>query len=132
MIAQIVMELTDSTLIAPGVSLGAFAGLLALAAREYRAARREDVEGERGRRVAAESREKASGESFGGELEKLATRVKSLEDKIDEMRADKIDTVERMRVEHEMELLAERGKNFHLRKLLRENGVDIPEELGPS
>lgn len=120
MIAQLVMELTDSTLVAPGLSLGAVAGLLALAAREYRAARREDVEGERKRRIEAEAREKTTGESTATELEKLSNRVKSLEDKIDDMRT-----------EHETELLDERGKNFALRKLLRENGIPIPEELGP-
>lgn len=121
MIALMVMELTDSTLIAPGLSLGAVAGLLALAAREYRAARREDVEGERKRRIEAEEREKASGETTNTKLEALSQRVKSLEG-----------TIEALRVQHETDLLDERGKNYALRKLLRENGVLIPEELGPA
>lgn len=121
MIAQLLMEITDSTLVAPGLSLGAVAGLVALAAREYRAARREDVEGERKRRIEAEAREKASGETTASELEKLSKRVKSLEE-----------TINGLRIQHETELLEERGKNFHLRKLLRENGIPIPEELGPA
>lgn len=121
MIALLVMELTDSTLVAPGLSLGAVAGLLALAAREYRAARREDVEGERKRRIEAEEREKTTGASTNLKLEALSQRVLSLEG-----------TIEALRVQHETDLLDERGKNFQLRKLLRENGVHIPEELGPS
>lgn len=120
MIAHLVMELADSTLVAPGLSLGAVAGLLALAAREYRAARREDVEGERDRRIKAEEREKTSGDSTNSKLEALSQRVKSLEG-----------TIEALRVQHETDLLDERGKNFALRRLLRENGVEIPEELGP-
>jgi hypothetical protein len=120
MIVQLLMEVTNNSLVAPSAALSAGAGLVALAAREYRAARREDVEGERKRRIEAESREKAAGETTATELEKLIRRVKSLEDKIDEMRN-----------EHETELLEERGKNFALRKLLRENGIPIPEELGP-
>lgn len=120
MIADLVMELTDSTLVAPGLSLGAVAGLLALAAREYRAARREDVEGERRRRIEAEAREKNTDETTNSKLEALSQRVKSLEG-----------TIDALRVQHENDLLNERGKNFALRKLLRENGVPIPEELGP-
>jgi hypothetical protein len=119
-IAELVMELTDSTLVAPGLSLGAFAGLIALAAREYKAARQIDVEGERRRRQDAEAREQQSGTSNSTKLDALAERVRSLESKIDQMRA-----------EHETALLDERGKNFALRKLLRENGVPIPDELGP-
>lgn len=131
MIAHLLMEITDSTLVAPGLSLGAVAGLLALAAREYRAARREDVEGERKRRIEAEEREKSSGESTNSKLEALSNRVRSLEGKIDEMRSEHSEQMEALRVQSETKLLDERGKNFALRKLLRENGVDIPEELGP-
>jgi TolA-binding protein len=128
---MMLLEITDSTLVAPGVSLGAFAGLLALAAREYRNARREDVENERSRRIAAEAREKESGESNSVKLDELSKRVRSLESKIDDMRTENDDRINEMRVTHETELLEERGKNFGLRKLLRENGVTIPEELGP-
>lgn len=131
MIAHLVMELTDSTLVAPGLSLGAVAGLLALAAREYRAARREDVEGERKRRIEAEEREKTSGASTNSKIDALSTRVKSLEGKIDEMRSEHLEQIEALRVQYETDLLDERGKNFALRKLLRDNGVPIPEELGP-
>lgn len=120
MIALLLMEVTDSTFIAPGLSLSAFAGLMLLAVRAYKESRQIDVEGERKRRIEAEAREKAAGESTASELEKLGRRVKSLEDKIDDMRA-----------QHETELLDERGKNFQLRKLLRENGIAFPEELGP-
>ena len=119
MIALLLMEISDSTFVAPGVSLGAFAGLLALAAREYRAARREDVEGEKNRRVAAEAREAESGKSTAQKVDELSTRVKSLETKIDQLR-----------VNHEAELLEERSKNFKLRALLADNGIPIPEELG--
>lgn len=118
---MLLMELSDSTLIAPGLSLATFSGLLLLAAKAYKEARQIDVEGEKNRRVAAEAREKAGAETTATELEKLSTRVKSLEEKIDGMR-----------VQHETELLEERGKNFALRKLLRENGIPIPEELGPA
>jgi TolA-binding protein len=115
------MELTDSTLIAPGLSLATFSGLLLLAAKAYKEARQIDVEGEKKRRQEAEARESAAGSTHSSKLEALAERVRSLEDKIDEMRVD-----------HETALLDERGKNFQLRRLLRENGVEIPEELGPS
>ena len=121
MITQLLMELSDSTLIAPGLSLATFSGLLLLAAKAYKEARQIDVEGEKNRRVAAEARERTASENTATELEKLGRRVKSLEDKIDEMRD-----------QHETELLDERGKNFALRKLLRENGIPIPEELGPA
>lgn len=121
MIAYLLMELSDSTLIAPGLSLATFSGLLLLAAKAYKEARQIDVEGEKNRRVAAEAREKAAGETTAGELEKLSRRVKSLEE-----------TIDGLRIQHETELLEERGKNFQLRKLLRENGVPIPEELGPA
>lgn len=131
MIALLLMELTDSTLVAPGLSLGAVAGLLALAAREYRAARREDVEGERKRRIEAEEREKTTGTTMSSQLEQLSVRVRSLEGKIDEMRSEHSDQIEALRVQYETDLLDERGKNYALRKLLRDNGVAIPEELGP-
>lgn len=121
MIAQLLMEITDSTFVAPGLSLSAFAGLLAVAAREYRAARREDVEGERKRRIEAETREEESGKTTGQKMTELTTRVKSLEDAINELRDS-----------HEKELLAERSKNFKLRKMLTDRGVEIPEELGPT
>ena len=132
MIAYLLMELTDSTLVAPGISLATFGGLTLLAVRAYKEARQIDVEGERKRRIESEAREKTTSETNTAELHKLITRVKSLEDKIDELRTDKIETIERMRIQHESELLDERGKNYQLRRLLRENGVEIPEELGPA
>lgn len=121
MIALILMEVTDSTFVAPGAALTAFAGLLAVAAREYRAARREDVEGERKRRIEAETREEESGKTTSQKMTELTSRVKSLEDAINELRES-----------HEKELLEERAKNFRLRKMLTDRGVDIPEELGPT
>jgi len=119
-IAQLLMEITDSTFVAPGLSLSAFAGLLALAAREYKAARQIDVEGEKERRAAAEAREKEAGTS-------TATRVKELGDKISKLEK----AIEQLRIDHERELLEERSKNFKLRLLLSDHGVEIPEELGP-
>jgi hypothetical protein len=120
-IAQLVLEISDSTLIAPGLSLATFSGLLLLAARAYKEARNIDVEGERKRRMAAEAREQESGVSHSTRLDELARRVRSLED-----------TINGLRIQHETELLDERGKNFQLRRLLRENGIPIPEELGPA
>lgn len=117
---MMLMELTDSTLIAPGLSLATFSGLLLLAAKAYKEARQIDVEGEKKRRQEAEAREASAGTSHSSKLDALAERVRSLEGKIDQMRVD-----------HETALLDERGKNFQLRKLLRENGVEIPEELRP-
>jgi uncharacterized protein YlxW (UPF0749 family) len=119
-ITHLLLEISDSTLIAPGLSLATFSGLLLLAAKAYKEARNIDVEGERRRRMAAEAREQESGASHSTKLDALAERVKSLETKIDQMRT-----------EHETALLDERGRNFQLRKLLRENGIPIPEELGP-
>ena len=120
MITLLLMEISDSTFIAPGVSLGAFAALLAAGAKFYKEARQIDVEGETRRRVAAEAREAESGKSTAQKVDELSTRVKSLETKIDQLR-----------VNHEAELLEERSKNFKLRALLADNGVHIPEELGP-
>jgi uncharacterized protein YlxW (UPF0749 family) len=120
MIAQLVMELTDSTFVAPGLSLGAFAGLLALAAKSYKEARQIDVEGEKNRRIAAEAREAESGKSTAEKVDELTKQVKSLQLK-----------VEQLRVDHEARLLDERGKNFALRQLLKDNGVAFPKELGP-
>lgn len=121
MIAYVLMELTDSTLVAPGISLATFSGLMLLAARTYKDARNIDVQGERDRRIKAEERERETGASTASKLEALSQRVKSLEGKIDEMRA-----------EHEQALLNERGKNFQLRAILRDNGIQYPPELGPS
>lgn len=117
----VLMEITDSTLIAPGVGLATFSGLMLAAAKAYKEARHIDVEGERKRRQEAEAREAATGATNSTKLDELSSRIRALEEKIDQMR-----------IAHETALLDERGKNFQLRKLLRENGVKIPEELGPS
>jgi hypothetical protein len=119
-IAFLLMEITDSTLIAPGVSLATFSGLMLLAARAYKEARGIDLETEKRLRIKAEEREAAAEGASSTKLDALTRRVKSLEDKIDELR-----------IGHEEELLEERGKNYQLRRLLRENGITIPEELGP-
>ena len=113
-------SVTDSTYTAPGAMLLAALGLLAAAAKFYKEARNIDVEGERNRRVAAEAREKESGESTAAKVDELKKRIDSLER-----------TIEQLRAEQEERLLAERGKNFKLRVLLRDNGIEIPEELGP-
>jgi uncharacterized protein YlxW (UPF0749 family) len=126
------LEISDSTFVAPGLSLSAFAGLLALAAREYKAARQIDVEGEKNRRIAAEAREQESGKSTEQKMTELTKRVKSLEDKIDELKVSNEEKIEQLRNDHERELLTERTKNFHLRMMLTDHGVEIPEELGPS
>jgi len=128
----LLLEISDSTFVAPGLSLSAFAGLLALAAREYKAARQIDVEGEKSRRMAAEAREQESGKSTEQKMTELTKRVKSLEDKIDELKVSNEEKIEQLRNDHERELLAERTKNFHLRLMLTDHGVEIPEELGPS
>lgn len=132
MITQLLMEITDSTFVAPGLSLSAFAGLLALAAREYKAARQIDVEGERNRRVAAEAREQESGKTTEQKMTELTNRVRSLETKIDELRESNEHKIEQLRIDHERELLAERFKSYRLRTMLADHGVEIPEELGPS
>jgi len=132
MITQLLMEIFDSTFVAPGLSLSAFAGLLALAAREYRSARQIDVEGEKNRRIAAEAREKESGESTEQKMTELARRVKSLEQKIDDLRESNEQKIEQLRADHERELLGERLKSYRLRAMLTDRGVEIPEELGPS
>lgn len=121
MITQILMEITDSTFVAPGLSLSAFAGLLALAAREYKSARQIDVEGERNRRVAAETREQQSDTVNAVQIEELTKKINDLEKVINQLRADR-----------EKDLLQEREKNFRLRKLLTDHGVPYPEELGPT
>lgn len=132
MIAQMLMEITDSTFVAPGISLATFAGLLAAGAKFYKEARQIDLEGERNRRVAAEAREKEAGVTTEQRMTELTRRVKSLEGKIDELRKSNEDKIEQLRADHEKELLAERFKNFRLRQMLTDRGVEIPEELGPS
>jgi uncharacterized protein YlxW (UPF0749 family) len=132
MIAMLLMEVTDSTFVAPGISLATFAGLLALAAKSYKEARQIDVEGEKNRRIAAEAREKEAGESTEQKMTELTRRVKSLETKIDELRESNERKIEQLRVDHERELLSERLKSYRLRQLLTDHGVEIPEELGPS
>lgn len=115
-----VAEATGSTYVGPGAMLLAALGLLAAAAKFYKEARQIDAEGEKNRRIAAETREKESSTSTAARVKELSDKVDSLEDKIDQLRID-----------HERELLAERGKNFQLRKMLTDRGVEIPEELGP-
>lgn len=132
MITMLLMEVTDSTFVAPGISLATFAGLLALAAKSYKEARQIDVEGEKSRRIAAEAREKESGQSTDQRMTELSRRVQSLEKKIDELRESNEEKIEQLRVDHERELLAERFKSFKLRAMLTDHGVEIPEELGPS
>jgi uncharacterized protein YlxW (UPF0749 family) len=131
-VITLLMEVTDSTFVAPGISLATFAGLLALAAKSYKEARQIDVEGERDRRLKAEAREKESGQSTDQRMTELTTRVRSLETKIDELRESNEQKIEQLRVDHERELLAERYKSFKLRAMLTDHGVEIPEELGPS
>lgn len=132
MIAQLLLEVTDSTFVAPGISLATFAGLLALAAKSYKEARQIDVEGEKNRRIAAEAREHESGKNTEQKMTELTTRVRSLETKIDELRESNEQKIEQLRVDHERELLSERMKSYKLRTMLTDHGVDIPEELGPS
>lgn len=132
MIALLLMEVTDSTFVAPGISLATFAGLLALAAKSYKEARQIDVEGEKNRRIAAEAREQESGKTTEQRMTELSKRVRSLEDKIDDLRRSNEQKIEQLRTDHERELLTERTKSFRLRTLLADHGVDIPEELGPS
>lgn len=132
MIALLLMEVTDSTFVAPGISLATFAGLLALAAKSYKEARQIDVEGEKNRRIAAEAREQESGKTTEQKMTELTRRVRSLEDKIDDLRRSNEQKIEQLRTDHERELLSERTKSFKLRTLLADHGVDIPEELGPS
>lgn len=132
MITLLLMEVTDSTFVAPGISLATFAGLLALAAKSYKEARQIDVEGEKNRRIAAEAREQESGKTTEQKMTELSNRVKSLERKIDELRESNEVKIEQLRTDHEAELLTERTKNFRLRRMLADHGVDIPEELGPT
>lgn len=132
MITQLLMEITDSTFVAPGISLATFAGLMAAGAKFYKEARQIDLEGERNRRVAAETREKESGESTNVKMTELSNRVRSLERKIDELRESNEEKIEQLRSDHERELLAERFKSYRLRMMLTDHGVEIPEELGPS
>lgn len=132
MIALILLEVTDSTFVAPGISLATFAGLLALAAKSYKEARQIDVEGEKNRRIAAEARESEAGKTTDQKVTELSTRVRSLETKIDELRESNEHKIEQLRADHERELLAERLKSFKLRAMLTDRGVDIPEELGPT
>jgi uncharacterized protein YlxW (UPF0749 family) len=131
-IAQLLMEVTDSTFVAPGISLATFAGLLALAAKSYKEARQIDVEGEKNRRIAAEAREHEAGKNTEQKMTELSNRVRSLETKIDELRESNEQKIEQLRVDHERELLGERMKSYKLRTMLTDHGVDIPEELGPS
>lgn len=114
-------SVTGSTYAGPGAMILAAIAGLAAAARYYRLARAEDVERERKRRIEAEAREEESGQSMAAKVEELRKQINSLEEQIRELR-----TQSELRV---LELI---GKNYSLRSLLRENGIPIPEELGPS
>lgn len=123
---------TDSTYAGPGAVVIAGLALMAAAAKYYKDARYADVERERNRRIEAETREKESSESTAQKVDDLRKQVNQLERKIDQMRSENDERIDSLRVEHEERLLRERDKNFQLRKLLKDNGVPIPEELGPS
>jgi TolA-binding protein len=120
-IIQMLMEISDSTFVAPGAALVAFATGIGAGAKFYKEARQIDVEGEKNRRIAAEAREKQAGESTAAKVDELTKQVKTLQEQ-----------VEQLRVDHEARLLDERGKNFQLRQLLKDNGIAFPKELGPS
>ena len=114
-------SVTDSTYVGPGAMLLAALGLLAAAAKFYKEARQIDAEGEKKRRIEAEAREKQTGDVTALRVKELSDKVDALEDKIDQLRID-----------HEQELLVERRKNYKLRTMLTDRGIEIPEELGPT
>lgn len=105
----------------PGAMILAGIAGLAAAARYYRLARAEDVERERNRRIEAEAREEKSGASMSSKMDEMKAQINKLEQQIQELRT-----------QNELRVLELIGKNFSLRELLRENGIAIPEELGPS
>jgi hypothetical protein len=104
----------DSDLLAPGGMVLTAAGLLALAANTFKQGRNIDVESERTKRVTAEAEAKAV-------MAPLMERISALEGE-----------VHQLRTLNERKLLEEHGKNYQLRKLLRDNGITYPEELGPA
>jgi TolA-binding protein len=114
-------SVTNTPYAGPGAMVLAGIAGLAAAARYYMLARREAVEYERKRRVEAETREEASGQSMSAKVDDLKKQIDSLEKQIKEMRT-----------QSELRALELIGKNFSLRELLREHGIAIPEELGPS
>jgi len=129
------LAVSDSELLAPGGMLVTAAGLFALGMRTYKESRTIDVEGEKNRRIAAEEREKATETSLQEKLRPLKDEIAALKLEIQEMRADQA----RDRANHDADIdrlrdqyLAERRKAFLLRQVLDDNGLPIPEGLGPS
>lgn len=131
-LADAASSVTDSTYVGPGAMLLAALGLLAAAAKFYKEARQIDVEGEKNRRVAAEAREKKTTDDTAAKVSELTEKVESLEQKIDELRESNERKIEQLRTDHERELLQERTKNYRLRSILADRGVEIPKELGPT
>ena len=140
------LEVTDSTLIAPGGMLLTAAGLFALGMKTYKEARGIDLETAKRNEAAAKERVKETEGDLQAKLRPLTERIKALEDEIRMMREENAEEIRKMREEStadreahdaDMEklrdqLLTERGKNFKLRQILNDNGLSTPEGLGPS
>lgn len=146
MIAHLLLAVSDSELLAPGGMLVTAAGLFALGMRTYKESRNIDVEGEKARRLAAEEREKATESGLHAKLQPLRDEIAALKVEIQELRAERAREIQEMRAEqgrdranHDVDMdrlrdqyLAERRKAFLLRQVLDDNGLPIPEGLGPS
>lgn len=131
----IVMAATDSELVVPGGMILTAASLFALGMRTYKESRNIDVAGERTRRIAAEEREKATEGGLQAKLQPLKDEIAELKREIQEMRREQTQRQEAHDTEMEElrgRLRSEWDKNFRLRKIISDNGLPIPEGLGPS
>lgn len=131
----IVMAAADSELVVPGGMILTAASLFALGMRTYKESRNIDVGGERTRRIAAEERERATEAGLQAKLQPLKDEIAELKREIQEMRAEQAlrqDSHDRETEELRERLRSEWDKNFRLRKIISDNGLPIPEGLGPS
>lgn len=135
MILHLLMAATDSELVVPGGMILTAASLFALGMRTYKESRNIDVAGERTRRIAAEEREKATEGGLQAKLQPLKDEIAELKREIQAMRQEQNQRQESHDTEMEElrgRLRGEWDKNFRLRKIISDNGLPIPEGLGPS
>lgn len=145
MITSLVMAATESQLFVPGGMILTAASLFALGMRTYKESRNIDVAGERTRRIAAEEREKATEGGLQAKLQPLKDEITELKHQIQEMRREQAEDrtrhdeeLEKIRSRHDTELermrdnwVQERAKVFAFRAYFTDNGLPIPEGLGP-
>jgi TolA-binding protein len=134
-IVYVIMAAADSELVVPGGMILTAASLFALGMRTYKESRNIDVAGERTRRIAAEEREKATEGGLQAKLQPLKDEIAELKAEIQAMRREQ--AADREQHDKDMDrlrdqLVQERAKVFAFRTYFTDNGLPIPEGLGPA